>query len=596
MSEDLSQQTALMQHGPSITGNLTFYNISTKSLLEQFTTIGLEQEEIYEKAVEHLIQLVKVGTIWFPYQKYYRGNPDELFINLKNIDLESKQGPYRLHSYYPLAGSYLPPKFRGVPIIIIGSRDTYELADVLSDHFIEDVRLKAKRYDQNWSISECWEIDTCLKEIMKTVLRKKYITPATLRDAIYQTTPETRIFNPTWAKALLKLVIGNNLAGLKWLDISAGWGDRLLTAMALDMEYTGFDPNIQLQPGHSAMIERFGNANIHRVIYEPFETAQIPGGPYDVILSSPPYFTIEEYAPKQQGQSIVSYPDFNQWMVWFLFVALEKVWTNLKDNGCLILHLGDAKTIATAEAANMFIENYLPGASWEGVIGLQGEAGFPRPVWVWKKLIGTGRTIWEPQDRYVQGAQKVLLSHQRTLYHVYYPIQAELIRYYANKYTPYYLIRRSSASSVRDHISIRLPHIPSHIIDNFLKEDLIISSLLEVLSPEKTIDLLTTLIDKHAYQNPVESIESLENVESNWNLTMDDIYSAIKPIAPYFLVRKYNAENIRRHVISHLPTVNCDLINDILQDDLLISSLIETLESDRTVSWAVAMVKLALRI
>ena len=30
------------------------------------------------------------------------------------------------------------------------------------------------------------------------------------------------------------------------------------------------------------------------VIYEPFESGTLPAGPYDVILTSPPYFNLEE--------------------------------------------------------------------------------------------------------------------------------------------------------------------------------------------------------------------------------------------------------------------------------------------------------------
>lgn len=568
--------------------NLNFYNISTDSLLRLHGPEGLdkitgpERDLIFDKAADDLVKLVRDGTIWFPYQKYYRGDPGTLFANLKTIDLEVKEGPYKLHSYYPLYGSYLPPKFRGVPTMIAGMRGTYDLADVLSDHFIEDIRLKAKRYDQIRSILECWEIDLCLKEIMKTVLKKKQVTPATLRDAIYETTPETKIFNPTWAKTLLKLVMGNNLAGKKWLDISAGWGDRLLTAMSLNMEYTGFDPNIELQPGHSAMIERFGHPNIHRVIYEPFEKAEIPGGPYDVVLSSPPYFTIEEYAPGQQGQSIVSYPDFDQWMVWFLFNALDKAWNNLKEGGYLILHLGDAKTIATAEAANIFIDNYLPGASWEGVIGLKGDAGYPRPVWVWKKVARNERkNVWEPHtDRpfNTQRGAAPFPSSKRTLYNTYPSLQAELIRYYAIKYAPYYSIRRSSASAVRSHISVRLPDIPKSAIEDTLKDDLLISSLLEVIGADETVDLLTKLMSQYP------------------NLDMNNIYAQVNPITPYFLIRKSNADNIRAHVSVRLPTVKRDLINNILQDDLMISSLIETLDAEQTIVWAVAMLKLALHV
>jgi hypothetical protein len=557
------------------------YNMPTSEILNKYLSCGFETiNDIYEQAALDLIQLVRNGTIWFPFQRYFRGNPDELFSNLKTINLEIKEGAYRLHSYYPKYGNYLPPKFRERSQVIVGTRGTYETADVLSDHYIEDVRLKAKRYDQIRSILQCWMEDSCLKEIFKTVLHKKYITPASLRDAIYETIPETKIFNPTWAIALLKLVMGNELSGKKWLDISAGWGDRLIAAMALDMDYVGFDPNIELKPGHTEMIKRFGNPNKHHIIYEPFEKAIIPEGPYDVILTSPPYFTIEEYAPEQEGQSIVSYPNFNQWMVKFLFTSLNKSWNNLKEGGYLILHLGDAKTIATSEAANIYIENYLLGASWEGVIGLQGEAGFPRPVWVWKKLpLTMKRNIWEPQSEKISFYQEKgpLKSNQRTLYYTYPELQNELIRLFASNYAPYYPIRKSSAQTVKKYISIRLPDIPYEIINTYF-DDLMISSVLETQGTNNTINFFIDLIQPYPH------------------ISINNINSQVSKIAPYYIIRKSNAPVIRDNVTRHFPTINKEIINTILHDDLMISSLLEVLTVTDTIIWAIAMIKLSLHI
>jgi hypothetical protein len=329
----------------------------------------------------------------------------------------------------------------------------------------------------------------------------------------------------------------------------------------------------------------FGDPNIHRVIYEPFETATIPGGPYDVILSSPPYFTVEEYAPGQQGQSIVSYPEYNQWMVKFLFTALEKAWTNLKVNGYLILHLGDAKTIITSEATNIFIENYLPGASWEGVIGLQGEAGYPRPVWVWKKLPRyVKRNMWEPEINNTKRTynssgtypqqRKPLSSIERTLYRTYPDLQSELIRNYASKFAPYYDIRLSSAKAIRLHVALKLPSIPLNTIQEILNDDLLISSLLEVKQADGTISILSEYVSSY----PKISL------------------SIIHELVPFYQIRVDNANNIREYVALKLPNASKNLINDILKDNLMISSLIEVLDVERTIIWGTAMIKLSLHV
>jgi hypothetical protein len=208
--------------------------------------------------------------------------------------------------------------------------------------------------------------------------------------------------------------------------------------MSLGMDYQGYDPHQALEPGHTAMITRFGDPARHRVSYHPFETAELGEGLYDVVLSSPPYFTVEEYAPGEEGQSVVTYPQLPQWQVRFLFRSLERAWSRLKEGGYLILHLGDSQKVHLAEATNFFIERYLPLASWEGVIGVAGAAGYARPVWVWKK--DKEKRRWSPQR---QG--------ERTLLRWYPDIFTELIRYQGEKLAPLWL-QEASDSQVAERV------------------------------------------------------------------------------------------------------------------------------------------------
>jgi hypothetical protein len=180
------------------------------------------------------------------------------------------------------------------------------------------------------------------------------------------------------------------------LDISAGWGDRLLTAMACDMDYLGFDPNIDLEAGHSAMINLFGHPSHHQVIYEPFEDSHIPPNSFHVIgPMSPPFYDREIYS-NDKNQSINRYPNFNTWLVQFLFISLRKAWNCLKLDGYFIIHMGDTHEIRICEAMNLFIEEYLPYSSYEGIISVVGETNIHRPVWIWKKSTYRQRR-WNPK-------------------------------------------------------------------------------------------------------------------------------------------------------------------------------------------------------
>ena len=551
------------------------YNISSESIIEKYTDTPFDdnsptdQDIILDLAATELVNKVRSGEIWFPYHKFYTIKPQDLFENLKTFDISIEHDRYKLYSYYPTFASYLPPQFRGNPTTISAAADRYEKADILSDHFIEDVRLKAKRYDQDLSPLECWHDDISLKnKIMKPVLKSQYITPQSVREAVYNY-GEATTFSPTWAISLLRLVLGNDLIGKKWLDISAGWGDRLLAAMSLDMDYIGFDPNTELQPGHCQMISMFGDNTRHKIIYEPFEKAIIPPGPYDVVLTSPPYFDLEIYSRNQEGQSTFTFPTYEKWMIWFLFESLRKSWDNLKDNGFLILHLGDARTIRTTEATNIFIENNLSGASWEGVIGIKGRSGFARPVWIWKKVPkGTKQHFWEPHGY----NNKALPYSQRTLFNTYPELQKELIRYYVAKYAPNYNIHINNTHNIRNYIGLSLPTIPKNKIDDLLN-DLLIKSLLESIGTDETVQACIRIVKNDG----------------------SDINDYVSQYAPNYNIYKTGCSVIRERILSLRPDISKESVDNLLSDDLMISSLLKVLGADKTITWATAMIQLTFR-
>lgn len=451
------------------------------------------------RAAEELSMMVEDGKIWFPYQRYFRGDPTTMFNNLRSIQLPVTRGSYKLYSYYPEYGSYMPPRFRDQAVCVISPRATYTQADVLSDLFIEDVRIQARRYDQKHSIAELWQSHDTRTEIMRSALTKDFITPENLRTVMYDTIAETRVFYPTWAMALLKLVMGENLAGKFWLDISAGWGDRLIAAMALDMRYLGYDPNINLCQGHSDMIRMFGDPSQHQVIYEPFESSDDDTDLADVVFSSPPYFTLEEYVKGQPGQSVVSYPDFDQWMVKFMFASLIRAWNRLKVGGYLILHLGDSKMVRMCEATNIFIENYLLGSSWEGVIGVHAEYGYPRPVWVWKKVTSSMHR-WTSHTKRIHDNKGPLTPTERTLYHTYPQLYMAIGKNNLSEHAPHYHQRVTNSNIIRSRVQELLTTIPKEEIERILSDNLLISSLLETQPVDVVVQMCADVV-RCAFRN-----------------------------------------------------------------------------------------------
>jgi hypothetical protein len=221
----------------------------------------------------------------------------------------------------------------------------------------------------------------------------------------------------------------NRCKRLRWLDMSAGWGDRLFTACALEMDYLGFDPNENLKRGHSEMIKMFGSKGEERqrVVYKPFEVSEEivaedakRNGYFDISLLSPPFYIIERY--NGIGQSTDSYPEFNDWMVKFLFRSLFIIWNNLKNGGYLAINIANIRNCDMVAPMQMFIEDFLYGCNWEGIITFSGRGtqDVPGSVYVWRKVDhnmntdvytpeGAARNIWRQNiDRSLKACFPIL--------------------------------------------------------------------------------------------------------------------------------------------------------------------------------------------
>ena len=370
--------------------------------------------------VDTLFQNIRSKRIGFPYHSTYGLPVKKLWKNLLEVIAGNSQyaaiisdAKYILESYHPQHRYYLPPLCSGNYLSIATAPNSYRNVDILSDYFVENIRLRGKRINQKLSPAESWNDDRELRKILTEAVKSSkndVINAQVIRETLSTVVSETTSFNLTWSVALIQTVMGKKVRGKKWLDISAGWGDRLAVAIAMGMKYQSYDPNVDLKSGHDKIISTFApprNRDDYQIFYEPFENAVLTNNDYDLILSSPPFFNLEIYAQDQKGQSIVEYRTLNTWLVQFLFVSLVKAWAALKDEGFLMLYLGDTKSdtksIQICESTNLFIENYLrdhggsPNASWVGIIGLIGHGGKARPVWVWQKVKSGNKVVrWNP--------------------------------------------------------------------------------------------------------------------------------------------------------------------------------------------------------
>ena len=187
---------------------------------------------------------------------------------------------------------------------------------------------------------------------------------------------------------------------MNYLDISAGWGDRLYAATTMGMNYLGFDPNESLQEGYDGIIATCQRKKAtQQVLPIPMETGEDAmrrftdvHGLFDICLSSPPFYTLEIYEGAQQ--SVQLYPAFDLWMVQFLFRALFLAWKYIRVGGKLAVNINDLQNYKMVRPMCLFVADYCLSVEFEGVLefcGKHTERFTPAAVYCWTKKQGDHR-------------------------------------------------------------------------------------------------------------------------------------------------------------------------------------------------------------
>lgn len=145
-------------------------------------------------------------------------------------------------------------------------------------------------------------------------------------------------FNPAIARSIM-----DELGGADVLDPCAGWGDRLVAAIAGSSArtYLGFDPNTTLAPGYARVIQRYGDKSRHRVVSAEAQNA-LPGidRSFDLVFTSPPYFDTEHYSD-EPTQSFARFPTYDAWCAGFYFPVIEHSIRLLRPGGHFALNIAD---------------------------------------------------------------------------------------------------------------------------------------------------------------------------------------------------------------------------------------------------------------
>jgi len=294
------------------------------------------------------------------------------------------------------------------------SLDEYLKINAITDFFTEKIRLStSKRKFMTSTPIEMWKSNK--KEITE-LSQEKYgdTSPYHLRLTAFTFTKESVNFRPTIALSMYKYFHPSSI-----LDISSGWGDRLIgslayathiedrntpgigTQAAISFErYIGFDPNINLQTCYNDIVRTFLPEGMKpqqfHIFPEPFEnSAKILkdlGLSFDFVFSSIPYFDLELYdigtsaSEGKAKQSTVKYEDINRWILSFLIPAIRISARFLREDGHLAINMEGQFVTLFFEKYDHFIST--EGLTYEGIIGYQSDD--PKdlrvhPTYVWKK-------------------------------------------------------------------------------------------------------------------------------------------------------------------------------------------------------------------
>ena len=114
------------------------------------------------------------------------------------------------------------------------------------------------------------------------------------------------------------------------LDPCAGYGGRAAGTLASGRRYIGVDPHPDAKLAHESLGKDLGGDLIF--VAAPFEDADLGGVLADMILTSPPYFSVERYSDDPL-QSWVRYKTWASWVRGFLEPFVNKSWNYLSSGG-----------------------------------------------------------------------------------------------------------------------------------------------------------------------------------------------------------------------------------------------------------------------
>lgn len=313
-------------------------------------------------------------------------------ITIESIINELKSNPAKVEAkgivgnYNNKGALYIPALYNRTPIHLPYDPSLILQRDSLPLFWTDEVRNSRRYIDVEISVNDLWmnrdKLIELFTEVFREALTTKIFSSAKIRETIEKSKYPVKFFLPSWSRYILMHERDGAINSV--LDIFTQFNENLAAILTInnDVIYDGYNAEPKIFNTSSDMIKRLGGNTDKQVVHgKKFISTDEQ---YEVVLLFLPIYN--------QIYKLAQSPDVDTYLFQFYIPLLKSAWNSLQNNGSLIMFIYDFATSQTAEFINLFIEKFLPGSSWRGIITVGPDN---LPVWIWRKkeIIGT-RTIW----------------------------------------------------------------------------------------------------------------------------------------------------------------------------------------------------------